>query len=138
MSGTSRRQAIKTLAGLSAYGALGPLPAKAAAPDASPAYKDPKLPVASRVKDLLSRMTLEEKVGQLEAPLGWEMYQKVGDTVEVSPQFKKMMTGPEPGTLYGVLRADPWTKVSLQTGLSPRRAAEAVNVIQRYAIARSR
>lgn len=28
-------------------------------------YKDPKEPVATRVKDLLSRMTLEEKIGQM-------------------------------------------------------------------------
>ncbi|XP_044460769.1 beta-glucosidase BoGH3B-like [Mangifera indica] len=28
-------------------------------------YKDPKQPVAARVKDLLSRMTLEEKIGQM-------------------------------------------------------------------------
>ena len=28
-------------------------------------YKNPTLPVATRVADLLSRMTLEEKVGQL-------------------------------------------------------------------------
>jgi beta-glucosidase len=30
-----------------------------------PAYKDPKLPIAERVNDLISRMTLEEKIGQL-------------------------------------------------------------------------
>ncbi|XP_030451079.1 uncharacterized protein LOC115673134 isoform X2 [Syzygium oleosum] len=29
------------------------------------AYKDPEQPVAARVKDLLSRMTLEEKIGQM-------------------------------------------------------------------------
>lgn len=28
-------------------------------------YKDPKQPIATRVKDLLSRMTLEEKIGQM-------------------------------------------------------------------------
>lgn len=28
-------------------------------------YKDPTQPVANRVKDLLSRMTLEEKIGQM-------------------------------------------------------------------------
>jgi beta-glucosidase len=83
-------------------------------------------------------MTLEEKVGQLEAPLGWEMYQKAGQAIEVSQQFKNMIAGPEPGTLYGVLRADPWTQVTLQTGLSPRQAAEATNAIQRYAISHSR
>src|SRR5215218_7740615 len=33
--------------------------------DARPAYKDPRLPVERRVADLLSRMTLEEKVAQL-------------------------------------------------------------------------
>src|SRR3569833_2922804 len=30
-------------------------------------YKDPKAPVALRVKDLLSRMTLEEKIAQMSA-----------------------------------------------------------------------
>ena len=28
-------------------------------------YKDPNAPVEARVKDLLSRMTLEEKIGQM-------------------------------------------------------------------------
>lgn len=28
-------------------------------------YKDPKQPVAARVKDLIGRMTLEEKIGQM-------------------------------------------------------------------------
>src|SRR3974390_1009478 len=32
---------------------------------ASPPYKDPKLPPAKRVRDLLSRMTLEEKAAQM-------------------------------------------------------------------------
>ena len=36
-------------------------------------YKNPSLPIDTRVSDLLSRMTLEEKVGQLLCPLGWEM-----------------------------------------------------------------
>ena len=107
-------------------------------PSKRQAYLNPNLPIDERVADLVSRMTLEEKVGQLEAALGWEMYQKAGDTVEVSTKFRKMMEGPEPGTLYGVLRADPWTKVTVQTGLSPRQAAEAVNAIQKYAIEHSR
>ena len=31
----------------------------------TPAYKDPKLPVAKRVDDLIGRMTVEEKIGQM-------------------------------------------------------------------------
>jgi hypothetical protein len=34
----------------------------------SPAYLDSRQPVEVRVKDLLGRMTLEEKVGQLNMP----------------------------------------------------------------------
>jgi beta-glucosidase len=41
--------------------------ASAAAPTASstPPYKDPSLPVAQRVDDLLDRMTLDDKIGQM-------------------------------------------------------------------------
>jgi beta-glucosidase len=43
---------------------------KAAAPaDSTPKYKNPSLPIDDRVADLLSRMTLEEKIGQI-APVG--------------------------------------------------------------------
>ncbi|MBB4038298.1 hypothetical protein GGR21_004230, partial [Dysgonomonas hofstadii] len=44
-------------------------------------YKDPGLGIEVRTHDLLGRMTLEEKVGQLLCPLGWEMYEKKGQEV---------------------------------------------------------
>src|SRR3954453_2296803 len=34
------------------------------------AYRDPTLPVGERIRDLLSRMTLEEKAAQTAAPFG--------------------------------------------------------------------
>ncbi len=40
-------------------------PAQHSAQPAPPAYRNPDLPVRERVADLLSRMTLEEKVGQM-------------------------------------------------------------------------
>ena len=40
-----------------------------------PLYRDASAPVEVRVRDLLGRMTLEEKVGQLRCPLGWPMYE---------------------------------------------------------------
>jgi beta-glucosidase len=43
----------------------------------SPAYRDASLPVEQRIADLLSRMTLEEKVAQLEG--AWENKQFFSD-----------------------------------------------------------
>ncbi|MDE7397720.1 MAG: beta-glucosidase, partial [Muribaculum sp.] len=39
-----------------------------------PPYQNPELPVAERVSDLLSRMTLEEKVGQMNQMVGVEHF----------------------------------------------------------------
>ncbi len=39
--------------------------AQASVPDPNPAYRDVSLPIADRVADLVSRMTLEEKVSQM-------------------------------------------------------------------------
>ena len=71
MTRNGRRNAIKAIAGLSALTAMRPSPRRLAcrasraafAAAASAPYKDPTLPVEARVKDLLARMTLEEKVG---------------------------------------------------------------------------
>jgi beta-glucosidase len=46
-------------------------------PPANAPYRDPKLPVEQRIADLLSRMTLEEKVAQLEG--AWENKQFFSD-----------------------------------------------------------
>ena len=44
-------------------------------------YKDASLPVKERVEDLLGRMTLREKVGQLNQRLyGFAAYERKGDT----------------------------------------------------------
>jgi len=43
-----------------------------AAPAADPVYRDPNQPVEKRIDDLLSRMTLAEKVGQLNMPCVYE------------------------------------------------------------------
>ena len=42
----------------------------------TPLYKDSSRSAEERTKDLISRMTLEEKLGQLICPLGWPMYEK--------------------------------------------------------------
>ena len=59
----NRRHFLTSMTGLAGMAALPASGALAAA--ARPLYKDPAAPVAARVKDLLSRMTLEEKVAQM-------------------------------------------------------------------------
>jgi beta-glucosidase len=102
-------------------------------------YKNASLPVDKRVADLLCRMTMEEKIGQLIQPFGWKSYVKQEDgTVAITEEFMSMMEAGGIGSLYGTLRADPWTGVTLENGLSPEEGAEAVNVLQRYALEHTR
>ena len=105
---------------------------------ADAAYKNPNLPIEERVDDLLTRMTPEEKVGQLSTLLGWPMYTKTENGVEASEALKTAVTNQKIGALWGTLRADPWTQKTLQTGLNPVLAAEATNAIQKIAVEESR
>ncbi len=110
-----------------------------AAAAATPVYRQASRPVEERVADLLSRMTVEEKIAQLCCPLGWEMYNKTGDkTVEPSEKFVKLMAEAPVGSLWAVLRADPWTRKTLETGLYPELAAKALNALQKYAVEKTR
>jgi len=95
-------------------------------------YKDSRLTTEQRVNDLLGRMTVEEKVGQLSKLLGWEMYEKKGKHVGVSDKLKKAVKEQHIGLLWATLRADPWTQKTLLNGLNPIEAARATNAIQRY------
>jgi beta-glucosidase len=97
-------------------------------------YKNSTLPLEKRVSDLLGRMTVEEKVGQLSKLLGWEMYSKNGKQVTISNKLRKAVKEQHIGLLWATLRADPWTQKTLLNGLSPVEAARATNAIQRYMV----
>ena len=106
---------------------------------AKPLYKQASQPTDVRVADLLGRMTVEEKIGQLICPLGWEMYTKKGDNaVEPSELFRQKMDAMPIGSFWAVLRADPWTQKTLENGLRPELAAKALNALQRYAVEKTR
>ena len=46
-----------------------------------PAYKDPKRPIGARIRDLMKRMTLEEKIGQM------VQIERVNATAQIMKQF---------------------------------------------------
>lgn len=103
-----------------------------------PLYKDASQPIALRTQDLIKRMTLKEKAGQLLSPLGWEMYERQGNKVKISQKFKDIVAEKQIGMLWATFRADPWTQKTLKTGLNPEMAAEAANEIQRYVLKNTR
>ena len=101
----------------------------------TPLYKDAGRSAEERADDLLKRMTVDEKLGQLLCPLGWPMYDKVSaDSVVISDQYRDFIQNQHGGMLWAVFRADPWTKKTLETGLNPTLAAKAYNALQRYAM----
>ncbi len=93
----------------------------AAAQDAVPDYKNPKLPIEQRVADLLGRMTLEEKCAQLLPQRG---AREVLDTTGKydNDSAKKVLF-----SLY-----NPATKIS------PHDAAVLRNALQRYLVEKTR
>ena len=101
-------------------------------------YQNPNLSIDIRLADLLSRMTLEEKVGQLLCPLGWEMYEIHGSEVYPSGKFKQLIKERNAGMLWATYRADPWTKKTLANGLNPELSAKAGNALQKYVMENTR
>jgi len=105
---------------------------------ANAVYKNAQEPIEDRVNDLVERMTIEEKVGQLTTLLGWKMYTKTGNSVKASEALKEAIATQKIGALWGVMRADPWTQKTLSNGLNPELAAKATNAIQKVAVEESR
>ena len=74
-------------------------------------------------------MTLDEKIGQLCCPIGFnhddEAYHSLMDTLPC-------------GGFWAVLRADPWSQRTIETGPDARESALIFNEMQRYAVENTR
>lgn len=103
-------------------------------------YQNPAFPPEVRAEDLLSRMTLREKVGQLTQRLyGFAIYRRERETIEFTPEFQEEVGRYSGlGTLYGLHRADPWSGKDFDTGLDGVLAIRARNRVQKYVIEHSR
>ena len=104
------------------------------------AYKDKSLSPRVRAEDLLSRMTLREKVGQLTQRLyGFNIYRRQGEEIILVEEFRREVERYSGlGTLYGLYRADPWSGKDFATGLDGALAPKARNQVQRYVMEHSR
>ena len=90
------------------------------------------------VESLLSQMTLEEKCGQLTCPIGFNFYGKEGDSLWLDDDFLGRMDIMPLGSCWAVLRADPWSRKTVETGLHPRESARLLNMMQRHAVENTR
>lgn len=104
------------------------------------AYKNANLAPAERAADLLGRMTLREKVGQLTQRLyGFACYEREGDSIRLTEEFyREADRWGGIGALYGLYRADPWSGRDFDTGLAGALAPKARNMVQRYLVEHTR
>ncbi|WP_291291382.1 glycoside hydrolase family 3 N-terminal domain-containing protein [Enterococcus sp.] len=103
-------------------------------------YQDPNLTIRQRVADLVSRLSLSEKVGQVNQHLyGWDCYEYQKGKIELTKAFKEhVQWGKGLGALYGLFRADPWSKVDYNNGIPVQESWKVANQIQEYVISHSR
>ena len=103
-------------------------------------YKNPEYSPEQRADDLISRMTLREKVGQLSQRLhGIDCYTREGDQVDLTQTLKdEVAYFSGLGTLYGLHRADPWYNRDYRTGLEGILSVKARNMVQKYVMDHSR
>jgi beta-glucosidase len=104
---------------------------------AGPAYKDPGLPVESRVEDLLARMTLEEKVAQM-----LSIWDAKADVFDARQEFDPAKMAAKFPNGIGTFARPSDAAGPSSPRVVPRRdvggTIRLVNALQRYAMTRTR
>ena len=105
-------------------------------------YRNPELPIAERVRDLMSRMTLEEKVAQMIAV--WAQKDAIMDGLDFSPQLASQAHPDGFGQLSrpsdkrggpGIGAAAGGTAARWRT---PANTVEFINAVQKWAVEETR
>ncbi|MFS7875704.1 glycoside hydrolase family 3 N-terminal domain-containing protein [Streptomyces asiaticus] len=103
-------------------------------------YRDPTAPVAERVRDLLGRMTLTEKVGQVNQRMyGWHAYERTDSGHRLTDAFRAEVAAYDGmGALYGLQRADAWSGVGFADGITAADGARVDDAVQRHVVENTR
>ena len=102
-------------------------------------YKNSCKPIHERVSDLLSRMSVKEKIGQLnQKMMGWNAYKIIDYRVVFTDEFRNEVAfGDGLGAIYGVSRADGWNR-NVTQGIGAKQSIIVANSIQKYVIENTR
>ncbi|WEV53459.1 glycoside hydrolase family 3 N-terminal domain-containing protein [Bifidobacterium sp. ESL0704] len=92
----------------------------------------------SYVDELISSMTLTQKVGQLNQRLfGWKCLKRVNGKLMPTDYLKaEIDRWGGLGVLYGLFRADPWSEMNWDNGIRPQERLEAASIIQQTVLER--
>ncbi|MCC2957392.1 glycoside hydrolase family 3 C-terminal domain-containing protein [Massilia sp. IC2-477] len=148
--GIKRREFLASVGSMAGIAGLGSVPAvataagaaRAAAPGA-PLYKQAGAPVDARVEDLLRRMTLEEKIAQMQCL--WQKKPAVQNAdssfspdkaVAAYPNGMGMFARPSDRLLGNAANVAGNSGATANRG--PRETAEYVNAVQKWAVERTR
>lgn len=104
------------------------LPAMSAKKE-QPLYKNPKASVAQRVDDLLARMTLEEKVGQMNQLVGIEHFKQYSTSMSTEELATNTANAFYPGVT--VQHMEEWTRRGLVSSFLHVLTLEEANHLQR-------
>jgi beta-glucosidase len=145
--GIKRREFLASVGGVAGMAGFAGLPSMAAAARAAsqagrPLYKQAGAPVESRVEDLLGRMTIEEKIAQMECV--WQ--QKAGiQNADTSFSAEKASAAYPHGMGMFARPSDRQLGAASAAGdagstahRGPRETAEYVNAVQKWALERTR
>jgi beta-glucosidase len=137
---------VGSMAGLAAVPAVAGAAARAAAPQAGkggmPVYKQASAPVSARVEDLLKRMTLEEKIAQMQC-----LWQKKVDVQNPDSSFspEKMKAAWPNGMGMFARPSDRLLGANAVAGNTgavanrgPKETADYVNAVQKWAMENTR
>jgi beta-glucosidase len=101
--------------------------------DELPVYQNPVFSIDKRVEDLLSRMTLEEKLGQLNMPYPGAIAKDLPDKIDACRKFAegKLVTNIGPAGGF-------WAAARMLYKEGPRPQAELLNELQKIAVEKTR
>jgi beta-glucosidase len=143
--GIKRREFLASVggvAGLAAVPAVAAAAAKAVTKGGAPLYKQPGAPVDARVEDLLGRMTLDEKIAQMQCLWQKKAGVQNADTsfsadkaIAAFPNGMGMFARPSDRQLGAAGAAGDAGETAHR---GPRETAEYVNAVQKWAMERTR